>query len=163
MRQARHKAVVRKRPAKPGRSLAVDYGALAEFRYQLRKFLAFSEDAAGKAGLTPQQYQALLAIKGFSRPDPVSVGDLARYLLVRHHSAVELVDRMTRLGLLRRTVDDSDARRVLVMLTAKGEQKLRTLAKIHFEELRSASPALTGILKAFRRAQSRRPKVQRKK
>jgi len=163
VREGRRKTVARKRPAGHGKSPAVDFGALAEFRYELRKFLAFSEEAAGKAGLTPQQYQALLAIKGFSRPDPVSVGDLARYLLVRHHSAVELVDRMTRLGLLRRTVDDSDARRALVKLTAKGEQKLRTLAKIHFEELRSASPALSGILKAFRRAQSRRQQGQRQK
>src|SRR4051812_17609287 len=163
VREGRRKTVARKRPAKPGRSHAVDYGALAEFRYQLRKFLAFSEDAAGRAGLTPQQYQALLAIKGFSTPAPVSVGDLARYLLVKHHSAVELVDRMTRLGLLGRTVDDSDARRALVKLTAKGEQKLRTLAKSHFEELRSASPALSGILKAFRLARTRRSRAQRKK
>ena len=163
MREGRRKAVARKQPVRRGTSPAVDFGALAEFRYQLRKFLAFSEDAAGKAGLTPQQYQALLAVKGFSTPEPVSMGDLARYLLIRHHSAVELVDRMTRLGLLCRTVDDSDARRVLVKLTAKGEQKLRTLAKIHFEELRSASPALSRILKAFRRAQSRRLKVQRQK
>ena len=163
MREGRRKTVARKPPAGRGKAPAVDFGALAEFRYQLRKFLAFSEEAAGKAGLTPQQYQALLAIKGFSRPDPVSVGDLARYLLVRHHSAVELVDRMTRLKLLCRTVDDSDARRVLVRLTAKGEQKLRNLAKIHFEELRSASPALTGILKAFRRARSHRLKGQRQK
>jgi DNA-binding MarR family transcriptional regulator len=163
VREGRRKTVARKRPAGRGKAPAVDFGALAEFRYQLRKFLAFSEDAAGKAGLTPQQYQALLAIKGFSNPDPVSVGDLARYLLVKHHSAVELVDRMTKLGLLGRSVDDSDARRVLVRLTAKGEQKLRNLAKIHFEELRSASPALTGILKAFRRARSRRLKGQRQK
>ena len=163
MRKGRGKAVARKQAVRRGTSPAVDYGALAEFRYQLRKFLAFSEDAAGKAGLTPQQYQALLAIKGFSAPDPVSMGDLARYLLIRHHSAVELVDRMARLGLLGRTVDDSDARRVRVKLTAKGEQKLRNLAKIHFEELRSASPALSGILRAFRRAQSRRLKVQRQK
>jgi DNA-binding MarR family transcriptional regulator len=155
VREGRRKAVVRKRPAGRGRSHAVDYGALAEFRYQLRKFLAFSEAAAHKAGLTPQQHQALLAIKGFSRTEPVSVGDLAGFLLVRHHTAVELMDRMTRLGLLSRTVDDDDARRVLVKLTAKGEQKLRTLSKIHFEELKSASPGLTRILKSFQRSRTR--------
>ena len=134
---------------------------VASRRY--RKFLAFSEAAAGRAGLTPQQYQALLAVKGFSSSEPVSVGDLARYLLVRHHSAVELLDRMAKLGLLSRTVDGDDGRRVLLLLTAKGEQKLRTLAKIHFEELRSASPALSGILKAFRLSQSRSPRAQRQK
>ena len=84
---------------------AVDYQALAQFRFQLRKFLSFSEAAAHQAGLTPQQHQALLAIKGFSGAEPVSVGDLAEFLLVRHHTAVELVDRITRLGLLKRIAD----------------------------------------------------------
>jgi DNA-binding MarR family transcriptional regulator len=133
----------------------VDYQALAQFRYQFRKFLSFSEAAAQKAGLTPQQHQALLAIKGFSGPEPVSVGDLAQFLLVRHHTAVELVDRMTKLGLLSRTADDEDSRRVLVNLTRKGEQRLRTLSKIHFEELVSAGPALARILQSFRRSRSR--------
>src|SRR3954466_3906504 len=141
--------------AKRGAPRSVDYGALAEFRFQLRKFLAFSELAAQKAGLMPQQYQALLAIKGFSSPEPISVGGLARFLLIRHHTAVELMDRMTKLGLLSRIVDAADGRRVLLKLTRKGEQKLRTLSKIHFEELGSASPALTRILKAFQRAQLR--------
>lgn len=149
------KAPVGKRAARRDGASAVNYGKLAEFRYRVRKFLAFSEAAAQKAGLTPQQHQALLAIKGFSSPEPVSVGDLARFLLVRHHTAVELMDRMTKLGLLSRTIDGNDGRRVLVKLSRKGEQKLRTLSKIHFEELRSASPALTKILKSFERAQPR--------
>jgi DNA-binding MarR family transcriptional regulator len=130
----------------------VDYEALAQFRFQLRRFLSFSEAAAHKAGLTPQQHQALLAVKGFSSTEPVSVGDLAGFLLVRHHTAVELVDRMTRLGLLGRIVDDDDSRRIVVSLTQKGERKLRTLSKINFEELRAAGPALTGILRSFRRS-----------
>jgi DNA-binding MarR family transcriptional regulator len=155
VRRQQRKALVSKRPAKGDAPRTVDYGTLAEFRYQLRKFLAFSEAAADRAGLTPQQHQALLAVKGFSSPGPISVGDLARFLLIRHHTAVELVDRMTKLGLLSRIVDDDDGRRVLVKLTRKGEQKLRTLSKIHFEELRSASPALTRILKSFQRAQLR--------
>lgn len=155
MRRQQRKAPASKRSTKGQAPRTVDYGTLAEFRYQLRKFLAFSEAAAHKARLTPQQHQALLAIKGFSSPEPISVGDLARFLLVRHHTAVELMDRMTRLGLLSRTVDDDDGRRVLVKLTRKGEQKLRTLSKIHFEELRSASPALTKILKSFQRSQLR--------
>jgi DNA-binding MarR family transcriptional regulator len=148
---------VGKPPTKRALSRNVDYGTLAQFRYQLRKFLAFSERAAQESGLTPQQHQALLAIKGFSNSEPISVGDLARFLLIRHHTAVELMDRMTKLGLLSRIIDADDGRRVLVKLTRKGEQKLRTLSKIHFEELRSASPALTGILKSFQRAQLRWP------
>ena len=133
----------------------MDYEALAQFRFQLRRFLSFSEAAAQKAGLTPQQHQALLAIKGFSRTQPISVGDLADFLLVKHHTAVELVDRMTKLGLLKRTIDGADSRRMLVSLTRKGEQRLRTLSRIHFEELQSASPGLTKILRAFRKSQKR--------
>jgi DNA-binding MarR family transcriptional regulator len=157
VRRQQGKAVVGKRPAKRAASRSVDYGTLAEFRYQLRKFLAFSETAAQESGLTAQQHQALLAIKGFSDSEPISVGDLARFLLIRHHTAVELMDRMTKLGLLSRVIDADDGRRVLVKLTRKGEQKLRTLSKIHFEELTSASPALTRILKSFQRAQLRWP------
>ena len=138
-------------PASP----SVDYKALAEFRYQLRKFLSFSETAAHKAGLTPQHHQALLAIKGFSSAAPVSIGDLADFLLVRHHTAVELVDRMAKLGLVARNADEDDSRRIVVKLTRKGEQKLQTLSKIHFEELHAASPVLTRLLRSFRRSQKR--------
>jgi DNA-binding MarR family transcriptional regulator len=155
VRRERRGAPATRRVVKRHASPAVDYQALAEFRYQIRKFLAFSETAAQGAGLTPQQYQALLAIKGFSNPDAISVGDLARFLLVRHHTAVELVDRMTKLRLLERIADEEDGRRVLVKLTRKGEQKLRTLAKIQFEKLRSTSPSLAAILRAF---QSSRPR-----
>jgi|GraSoiStandDraft_9_1057307.scaffolds.fasta_scaffold24257_2 DNA-binding MarR family transcriptional regulator len=154
-RQKQSRAPVRASRKRSNGHAFVDYKVLAQFRYQLRQFLSFSEAAANKAGLTPQQHQALLAIKGFSGAEPISVGDLAQFLLVRHHTAVELVDRITKLGLLRRIVDDNDSRRILVKLTRKGEQRLRTLSKIHFEELQSASPALTKILRAFRRSQAR--------
>lgn len=127
-----------------------DYAALAKFRYQLRTFLAFSEAAAQSAGLTPQQHQALLAIKGLADPDGASVGDIARFLLIRHHTAVGLVDRMVKLELIGRKADPEDARRVLVKLTAKGEQKLRSLSRIHVDELSAAAPALGKILRAFR-------------
>ncbi|WP_225715847.1 MarR family winged helix-turn-helix transcriptional regulator [Bradyrhizobium semiaridum] len=128
---------------------AVDYEALARFRYQLRTFLAFSEEAARQAGLTPQQHQALLGIKGFVRPGPATVGDIARFLLIRHHSAVELVNRMVKLGLIGRVADPDDARRVRLKLTAKGEQKLQALSKKNIEELRrAASPALRRLLKS---------------
>jgi DNA-binding MarR family transcriptional regulator len=127
-----------------------DYAALAQFRYQLRTFLAFSEAAAQRAGLTTQQHQALLAIKGLAGPDGASVGDVAGFLLIRHHTAVELVDRMAKLKLISRETDPEDARRVLVKLTARGEQKLRSLSRIHLDELRAAAPALGKVLRSFR-------------
>ncbi|CCE10106.1 Transcriptional regulator, MarR family [Bradyrhizobium sp. STM 3843] len=132
----------------------VDYRALAQFRYELRKFVAFSESAARKERLTPQQHQALLSIKGFSKDKPVSVGELAKLLLIRHHTAVELVDRMSRLGLIVRLADPDDRRRSLVRLTAEGERRLRKLSKIHFEELSAVGDALTEMLQHFRRSGS---------
>jgi DNA-binding MarR family transcriptional regulator len=131
---------------------AVDYEALAQFRYELRKFQAFSKAAAYKAGLTPQQHQALLTIRGFSSSDLVSVGDIAEFLLIRHHTAVELMDRMTGLGLLSRSVDEADGRRVLVKLTKEGKRRLRKLSRIHLEELRAIGPTLAKMLKPFRSA-----------
>jgi DNA-binding MarR family transcriptional regulator len=128
----------------------VDYQALARFRYELRKFLAFSEAAAHRQKLTPQQHQALLTIKGFSQDKPVSVGDLARLLLIRHHTAVELIDRMTRLNLIARVTDPADGRRILIRLTAEGERRLSKLSKIHFDELSAVSGVLTKMLKRFR-------------
>ena len=127
---------------------AVDYKALAQFRYQLRVFLAFSEKAAGRYGLTPQQHQALLGIKAFVDPGPATVSDVARFLLVRHHSAVELVKRMEERGLIKRSSDPEDARRVHLRLTSKGEQKLQAISKMNVGELRRAtSPAMARLLK----------------
>jgi DNA-binding MarR family transcriptional regulator len=129
---------------------AVDYAALARFRYELRKFLAFSKAAAKTVGLTPQQHQALLVVRGFSDHGPVSVGDLAEFLLIRPHTAVELVDRMTRLELLARVVDHSDGRRVLVKLTKEGERRLQKLSQANLNELRAIGPTLTRMLETFR-------------
>jgi DNA-binding MarR family transcriptional regulator len=140
----------RKAASSGGAMRDADYAALAQFRYQLRTFLAFSEDAAQRAGLTPQQHQALLAIKGLADSSGASVGDIAHFLLIRHHTAVELVDRMAKLKLIGREADPEDARRVLVKLTAKGEQKLRSLSRIHLDELSAAAPALGKILRSFR-------------
>lgn len=132
-----------------GKARAVDYQALAQFRYQLRVFLAFSETAAERQGLTPQQHQALLGIKGFVDSGPPTVGDVARFLLIRHHSAVELINRMEKRGLIRRASDPEDARRVHLRLTAKGEQKLKAISKMNLGELhRAASPAMTRLLKS---------------
>jgi DNA-binding MarR family transcriptional regulator len=128
-----------------------DYAALAQFRYQIRSFLAFSEAAAAQQGLTPTQHQALLGIKGFVRPGPANVGDVARFLQVRHHSAGELINRLAKLGLVSRVADPEDARRVHLKLTKKGEQKLQALSRKNLEELRrAASPALSHLLKSFR-------------
>jgi DNA-binding MarR family transcriptional regulator len=129
----------------------IDYQALAQFRYELRRFQAFSGAAAIDAGLTTQQHQALLAIRGFSSDAPVSVGDLAKLLLVRHHTAVELTNRMVKLRLVGRIVDEADARRVFVKLTSEGERRLQKLSRVHIEELRSVGPALTRMLRQFRR------------
>src|SRR5450432_3960416 len=116
----------------------VNYEALAEFRFQLRRFLAFSEVNARKNDLTSQQYQALLTIRGLSRPDHhMSVGELADFLLVKHHTAVGLIDRMAKSGLLKRLRDTGDGRRIQVMLTHKGEQQLSNVAELNWAELRS--------------------------
>ena len=139
------------RSAVPERSgKAVDYETLANFRYGLRRFLAFSEVGANRSGLTSQQYQALMAIRGFSIREPVSIGDLASYMLVRHHTAVELVDRMVKLKIISRRADPSDGRRVLLQLTGEGERRLRRLYKVHVRELRTMGPTLTKMLKLFR-------------
>jgi DNA-binding MarR family transcriptional regulator len=133
-----------------GRDGAVDYETLARFRFELRRFQAFSEAAANKSGLTAQQHQALLAIRGFSNREGVSIGDLAGYLLIRHHTAVELVDRMVKLKIVSRSLDPSDRRRVLVQLTREGERRLGRLSRVHLQELRNMGPTLSKMLKLFR-------------
>jgi|KBSMisStaDraftv2_1062788.scaffolds.fasta_scaffold595458_2 DNA-binding MarR family transcriptional regulator len=125
----------------------VDYEALAQFRYRLRLFLAFSDMKAKDAGVTSQQYQALLAIRGLSSQTPMFVGELSRLLLIKHHTAVELVDRMVKLGLLKRMVDAQDKRRVLVTVTKRGQLLLRKIAAIHFKHLGSSSRLLRKISK----------------
>lgn len=123
-----------------------DYRALAQFRHALRRFLAFSEAAAVAAGVTPQQHQALLAIKGAPDGTPPGVGDLAERLLVRHHSAVELVDRLARMDLVRREADPRDRRRVRLLLTAEAERRLAALSAVHLEELRAIRPSIAALL-----------------
>jgi DNA-binding MarR family transcriptional regulator len=140
----------------PGRDRPLakaDYEALAEFRFALRKFLDFSQGAAQAAGLTPQQHQALLAIKGYSGREEVTVSELAARLLLRHHSAVELIDRLERLGLIRRRSDPADQRRVLVSVTAKAERLLGSLSATHLEEIRRLGPYLAALLERFGRKQ----------
>lgn len=131
-----------------------DYRALAEFRHALRQFLAFSEEAASKAGLTPAQHQALLAIKGMpsagQAAGQVSVGELAQWLGVRHHSCVGLVERLGMLGLVTKRADPQDRRRVVLKLTARADRKLAALSAVHCDELRRRSGALGLLLAAIR-------------
>ena len=130
-----------------------DYRRLAAFRYSLRRFLAISETAAREAGITPQHHQALLAIKGATRQEDITVGYLAEQLLLQPHSAAELVDRMVRCGLLLRTKSRTDRRFVILSLTAAAEKALRSLSTAHIRELRGVTPAvhiLVNLLKAER-------------
>jgi DNA-binding MarR family transcriptional regulator len=128
---------------------ASDYAALARFRFLLRGFVAFSESAARGAGLTPQQHQALLAIKGMPKTGGFGVGDLARCLRIRHHSAVGLADRLAGAGLLRRQPDPQDGRRVQLALTPRAERLLAGLSAIHRDELRRLSKDLKPLLAAL--------------
>lgn len=123
-----------------------DYEALAAFRYAVRRYLAFAEGGARSAGLTSQQHQALLAIKAQSFIGPMSIGDLAAQLLIKHHSAVELVGRLEKAGFTRRTIDPDDRRKVLVALTSGGEAVLALLSENNLRELRMVSPAFSGLL-----------------
>jgi DNA-binding MarR family transcriptional regulator len=123
-----------------------DYEALAAFRHALRRFLDFSGEAAKSAGLTPQQHQALLAIKGYPGRDQVTIGELAEQLVQKHHSTVGLVDRLEALGLVRRETDFEDRRRILVALTDRAEEALAGLSTIHRDELRRLGPSLAVLL-----------------
>lgn len=142
--QASQKIAIKKR-SNQGERAAIDFEALANFRYRLRLFVAFTDENAKKAGLTSQQYQALLAIKGFSRRKPMFVGELAKLLLIKHHTTVELVDRMIKLELLQRTVDANDNRRVLVTLTKKGLRLLQKVAAVNFKHLGSSNRTLSKL------------------
>lgn len=126
-----------------------EYQALAEFRYRLRRFLHFSEQAAREAGLEPQQHQLLLALRGFPDDQPVTIGDLADRLLLHHHSTVELIDRSARQGFVERQRDDADRRRVIIRLTPAGAAILRDLSVHHRSELRTTGPALAAALTAL--------------
>jgi DNA-binding MarR family transcriptional regulator len=124
-----------------------DYAALAQFRYELRKFLAFSERAAREEGLTSQQHQALLAIKGFPGREQVTIGELAERLNLKHHSVVGLVDRLMGHGLIQRRHDEEDRRKVRIALTPKAEALLLGLTLAHRDELRRLAPLLHELLR----------------
>ena len=124
-----------------------NYQALAEFRYQIRRFLHFSEQTARKAGLEPQHHQLMLAVKGAGEQTEPRIAYLAERLQLQHHSVVELVDRLAKRGLIQRTRSQEDRREVHVKLTPRGERILKQLTLDHGVELRTAASALITTLK----------------
>eukprot|EP01037_Dinobryon_pediforme_P008041 gene8041-8118_t len=122
-----------------------DYAMLANFRFRLRQFLAFSESRAGEQGLTPQQHQALLAIRA-AEPDCATIGYVAERLMVKPHSASGLVDRLEALGLLTRHTAPDDRRQARLALTETARSLLDQLSHTHREELRRLRPMLLDLL-----------------
>jgi DNA-binding MarR family transcriptional regulator len=119
-----------------------EFAALLEFRTGLRRYLRWSERQARSAGLTPAQHQLLLAVKGHRGSRSPAVGELADYLMLRHHSTVELIDRAEAAGLVRRERDPDDGRLIRVTLTRKGDRMLAELTVAHVAELRRLAPIL---------------------
>jgi DNA-binding MarR family transcriptional regulator len=139
---------------------SAEFRALAEFRYQIRIYLNGSEEAARNAGLEPQQYLLLLALRGLPQGREASIRELAERLQLRHHSVVELVDRLERRLLLRRERSRDDRRQVILHLTPRGERILTRLAKQRILELRTAAPtlvrALTAVIRSMQGTKPRR-------
>jgi DNA-binding MarR family transcriptional regulator len=125
----------------------VDYQALAEFRYQIRQFLRFSDRAVEAAGLERQQYQLMLAMKGMPEGLHPRIREIAQQMQIQHHSAVELINRLEAGGYVRREKAVDDRREVLLVLTPKGEKVLAELALHHHEQLQEAAPRLVGALR----------------
>ncbi|HSW82319.1 MAG TPA: MarR family transcriptional regulator [Usitatibacter sp.] len=123
-----------------------DYARLAAFRQGLREFLRFSEEAAERVGLLTQHYQAMLILRACPEGLTVSINDLARQLLIKHNSAVGLVDRLVKEGLVRRTVSATDRRKVELQLSARGRQVLAKLAATHRSELERIGPELKRLI-----------------
>lgn len=126
-----------------------DYQALAEFRYQIRRFLHFSEQMARAVGIETQQHQVLLALKGIATGKQATITYLAERLQLQHHSMVELIDRLVERGFVQRRRDELDQRRVIVDLMPQGEEILRELSLSHHAELQTAGPALVQALNAL--------------
>lgn len=114
-----------------------DFEALAGFRYQLRRFLRFSEEVTRKSGVTPLQYQLMLQIKGFPGREWASVAELAERLQAKHHGVVALISRCEAAGFVSRNASRDDQRRVEIRLTAAGEERLEALGRLHRDELQS--------------------------
>ena len=134
-----------KKAERQHRLTTADYRRLAAFRGALRQFLRFSEEAAERAGLTAQHYQAMLFLRA-REEEPPTINDLARELLIRHNSAVGLVDRLVKEGLVSRGASSADRRKVELRLSARGRTVLAKLAGIHRRELERIGPVLGRLI-----------------
>jgi DNA-binding MarR family transcriptional regulator len=123
-----------------------DYRALAAFRHEIRKFIAFSEQAARDAGIEPQQHQLLLAVRGLPSNMRPTIGAIAERLCVQHHTAVALVDKLEDRGLIQRERSEEDRREVLLRLTRDGEALLRALSALHRQQLETVGPNMVRAL-----------------
>ena len=137
-----------------------DYRALLDFRYAIRSFLRFSEESARAAGIEPQQHQLMLAIKAGGTEGEARIGDLAERLQLRHHSTVELIDRLVAKGFAERQRAETDRRQVHVRLTKAGQQVLRQLSERHSEQLRCDGPELLRVLQEITKAESNKGERQ---
>jgi DNA-binding MarR family transcriptional regulator len=138
---------------------AAGYRQLAEFRYRIRQFLRFSEESARSKRIEPQQHQLLLAIKGLPAGLRPTIRTLSERLCLRHHSTVELIDRLMERRAVSRRQSDEDHREVLVELTAEGQNLLHQLSVLHWDELRTSGPALSEALWAVVHHSRRRRKT----
>jgi DNA-binding MarR family transcriptional regulator len=138
-----------------------DYARLAAFRHTLRGFLRFSETAAAKLGLTGQHYQAMLIVRASPDDQKPTIADLARQLLIKHNSAVELVDRLAREDLVTREASLADRRKVHLRLTEHGREVLGRLAAVHRRELQRIGPLLKRFFAELSRAEGTRAKPRR--
>lgn len=138
-------------PSARRRLATADYQALGAFRQALRRFLVFSETGSRTLGLTPQQHQALLAVRAHEGPEPMTVSELAKSLLVKNHSALGLVDRLVERGLLVRGASLVDRRRVVLRLTDTGRRKLENISRNNLGQLKTSLPVFTDLLQALER------------
>jgi len=134
---------MKKKPSQP------DFKAMAELRYQIRRFLRFSEIAARQAGIEPQQHQLLLTVRGLPDGARPTIGVLAERMQLQHHSTVELIDRLVERGFLVRLRATDDRRQVMVKLSRDGEAFLETLSLHHLQELQSAGPRFVRVLQSL--------------
>lgn len=126
-----------------------DYRSLAALRYEIRKFLAFSERAARAAGIEPKQHQLLLSVRGLPKDKRPTIGTIAERLCVQHHTAVALVDKLEKRGLLCRERSSKDRREVLLKLTPEADTLLRGLSTQHREQLRNVGPTMVTALQTI--------------
>jgi len=133
-----------------------DFEQLLALRTGLRQFLHWSEEQARSAGLTPAQHQLLLAVRGHPNEEGPTIGELAGYLVLRHHSASELVDRAQAAGLVQRSVDSRNASIVRVTLSPLGTEMLDRLSAAHLEELSQLGPTMRTLWRAIEKAERAR-------